>query len=134
MTEIEFVQANHQWAKPYNYSAAAVVGNIIFVSGQVAVDEQGKIVGEGSFLKQAHQVLRNVQQVLGAAGASMDEVAKVTIFLTNTNDFVHIPGLRSQYFQAPYPADTTVIVESLARPGLLIEVEVIAVKTGRHSS
>jgi len=72
--------------------------------------------------------------VLGAAGASMAEVAKVTIFLVNADDFAHIPGLRSQYFQTPYPADTTVIVESLARPGLLIEVEVIAVKTGRHSS
>ena len=134
MKEIEFVQANHQWAEPYNYSAAAVVGDYIFASGQVAVDEQGEIVGEGDFLKQAHQVLRNVQQLLGAAGASMAEVAKVTIFLVNADDFAHIPGLRSQYFQTPYPADTTVIVESLARPGLLIEVEVIAVKTGRHSS
>jgi reactive intermediate/imine deaminase len=128
--EIEFHQAGREWARPYNYSAAAVVGDLVFVSGQVGVDDNGVVVAEGDFLAQAHQAFHNVESVLLAVGSSMADIAKASIFLVSTEDFQHIPNLRKQYFIAPYPADTTVIVNALARPGLLIEIEVVALKRG----
>jgi len=132
--KIEFHQTGHDWVQQYKYSAAAVVGDLVFVSGQVGVDDHGKIVDEGNFLAQAHQAFRNIEQVLSVAGSTMAHVAKATIYLVNADDFEHVPGLRSQYFSDPYPADTTVIVSSLARPGLLIEIEVVAVRRGSIQS
>lgn len=132
--KIEFLQTGHDWVQQYNYSAAAVVGDLVFVSGQVGIDAHGKIIADGDFLAQAHQAFHNVKQVLASAGSSLDDVAKVSIYLVNAEDFEHIPNLRSQYFSDPYPADTTVIVNSLARPGLLIEIEVIAVRRGSTQS
>lgn len=130
MTQIQYQNAGHDWAEKYNYSAATIVGDLVFVSGQVGGDDQGEIVGRGDFLAQAHQAFRNVAAVLEAAGSSMSDIAKVTIFLINAEDFAHIPALRKQYFTEPYPADTTVIVKALAREGLLIEIDVVGVRRG----
>jgi 2-iminobutanoate/2-iminopropanoate deaminase len=126
MAQVVGVPVSRPWAEPYRYSAATRIGDLVFVSGQVGVDADGMLVGEGDFLTQAHQAFANLREVLEAAGSGLDRVAKVTIFLTDVEQFAHVPSLRAQYFRAPYPADSTVVVRSLARPGLLVEVEAIA--------
>jgi reactive intermediate/imine deaminase len=103
------------------------VGDLVLVSGQAAIDENGVLVGVGDFDAQAEQTFRNLERVLEAGGASLDRVVKVTIFLTDMRNFPKIVELRGKWFTAPYPADTIVEVTALALPELEIEIEAIAV-------
>ena len=103
------------------------VGDLLFVSGQAAIDEHGQIVGVGDFDAQAEQTFRNLRRVLEAGGSSLERVVKVTIFLTDMANFPKIIDLRGTWFTAPYPADTIVEVTALALPELQIEIEAIAV-------
>lgn len=113
--------------EPFRLSQAMRVGDLLFVSGQAAIDEHGQIVGVGDFDAQAEQTFRNLRRVLEAGGSSLERVAKVTIFLTDMANFPKIIDLRGTWFQAPYPADTIVEVRALALPELQIEIEAIAV-------
>lgn len=122
---LEEITVDRPWADPFRYSAAMRLGNLVFVSGQVGVDGTGAIV-DGGFLAQAHQAFDNLRAVLAAAGSGLDRIAKVTWYLTDVAQFDHVPQLRDQYFTSPYPADTTVVVRSLARPGLVVEIDAIA--------
>lgn len=125
MPHLEEVPVDRPWAAAYRYSAAIRVGDLVFVSGQVGVDRAGDIV-DTEFLPQAHRAFANLRDVLDAAGSGLHRIAKVTLYLTDVAQFEHVPGLRAMYFQLPYPADTTVVVSSLARPGLLVEIDAIA--------
>jgi 2-iminobutanoate/2-iminopropanoate deaminase len=102
------------------------VGDLLFISGQVATDTTGAIVGE-DLETQAHKVFEKLARALAAGGSSLEDVIKVTIFVTElAGHFDTIVALRRRYFTEPYPADTLVEVSALARPGLLIEIEAIA--------
>jgi reactive intermediate/imine deaminase len=98
----------------------------VIVSGQAALDEQGRIVGAGDFDAQAEQTFRNLARVLEAGGSSLERIVKVTIFLTDMANFPKIVELRRRWFSPPYPADTIVEVAALALPELEIEIEAIA--------
>ena len=106
------------------------VGDLIFVSGQAAVNEQGEIVGVGDFGAQARQAVRNLESVLTAAGSSLDQVIKVTIFVTDMSYFSEVVELRREVFSEPYPADTICEVRSLAYPELMFEIEAVALADG----
>lgn len=127
MASITGVPSPYTWDAPFKYSQATRVGDLIFVSGQAAVGANGEIVGEGDFAAQADQVFANLASVLEAAGSDLSKVAKVTIYLTDANNFPTILECRDRYFSEPYPADSTVEVTGLALPGLLVEIEAIAV-------
>ncbi len=103
------------------------VGELLFISGQAAIDASGQIVGVGDFDAQAEQVFANLERVLRAGGSSLANVIKVTIFLRDMSNFPKIVELRGRYFTPPYPADTIVEVTSLYSPEALIEIEAIAV-------
>lgn len=103
------------------------VGDFLFISGQAAIDQSGRIVGVGDFNAQAKQAFSNLDRVLRAGGSSLQNVIKVTIFLTDMAHFEKIVELRGQWFTAPYPADTIVEVRSLYSPDAMIEIEAIAV-------
>ncbi|MEO7862585.1 MAG: RidA family protein [Nitrospirales bacterium] len=103
------------------------VGDLLFVSGQAAIDHSGRIIGVGDFDAQAKQAFENLDRVLRAGGSSLRNVIKVTIFLTDMTNFDRIVKLRGQWFTAPYPADTIVEVRSLYSPDAMIEIEAIAV-------
>ena len=109
----------------YRIAAAYRVGDLVFLSGQAAIDEAGQLVGVGDFDAQADQVFANIERVLRAAGSSIDRVFKVTIYLTDMRNFPKIVELRRRWGE-PYPADTIVEVSSLALPALEIEIDVIA--------
>lgn len=103
-------------------------GQLVFVSGQVARNAQGETVGKGDIKAQTRQVLENIKAVLEAAGATMDDVVKVGVFVTNIEEhFSQIHEVRSQYFKQDFPASTMVEVKALASKDLLIEIEAIAV-------
>jgi reactive intermediate/imine deaminase len=127
MSELIGMPSPHTWDAPFRYSQATRVGDLLFVSGQAAVGPDGQIVGEGDFVAQAECAFENLKTVLEASGSSLDQVAKVTIYLTDKADFPHILDCREKFFSAPYPADTTVEVTGLALPGLMVEIEAIAV-------
>jgi reactive intermediate/imine deaminase len=112
--------------EPFRLSQGFRVGELLFVSGQAAIDEQGGIVGAGDFDAQAEQVFRNLERVLAAGGSGLDRVVKVTIFLTDMANFPKIVELRGRWFTPPYPADTIVEVAALALPELELEIEAIA--------
>ena len=103
------------------------VGDFLFISGQAAIDQSGRIVGVGDFNAQAKQAFSNLDRVLRAGGSSLRNVVKVTIFLTDMAHFEKIVELRGQWFTAPYPVDTIVEVRSLYSPDAMIEIEAIAV-------
>ena len=113
--------------QPYAISQAIRTGDLLFVSGQTAVNDQGEIVGLNDFDLQAEQVFQNLKQVLEAGQSNLASVVKVTIYLTDMQHFEKVVALRRQWFTAPFPADTIVQVQSLFSPEVLLEIDAIAV-------
>jgi len=113
--------------EPFRLAQGYRVGDLLFISGQAAIDQSGRMVGVGDFEAQAKQAFENLDRVLRAGGSSLRNVIKVTIFLTDMTNFDRIVKLRGQWFTAPYPADTIVEVRSLYSPDAMIEIEAIAV-------
>jgi reactive intermediate/imine deaminase len=128
VTDVEQIRLDPDPYEPFKLSQAFRVGDLVIVSGQAAIDQDGHIVGVGDFDAQAEQVFRNLTRVLEAAGSGLDRVVKVTIYLTDMGNFPKIVELRGTWFTPPYPADTIVEVSALALPGLEIEIEAIAVR------
>jgi reactive intermediate/imine deaminase len=116
--------------EPFRLAQGYRVGELLFISGQAAIDMNGQIVGAGDFNAQAEQVFANLDRVLRAGGSSLANVIKVTIFLRDMANFQKIVELRGRYFTPPYPADTIVEVSSLYTPEALLEIEAIAVADG----
>ena len=125
-TQMEKISTEPDPFEAYRISQAIRVGDLVFTSGQAAIDLDGSLVGIGDFDAQAEQVFANLSAVLEAAGSDLDRVVKVTIFLTDMGNFPKIVALRERYFSQPWPADTIVEVSSLALPELEIEIEAVA--------
>jgi len=103
------------------YSQAVRVGELVFMSGQIGLDPTTGMLVEG-IEAQAHQVFLNMRAVAEAAGASLDGVVKLTVFVVDIGDFVKVNEIMQSYFKAPYPARSTVEVAGLPR-GARVEVE-----------
>jgi 2-iminobutanoate/2-iminopropanoate deaminase len=111
---------------PYAIAPGWRVGDLLFLSGQAAIDAAGAIVGAGDFDAQLEQTFANIDRVLAAGGSDRSRIVKVTIYLTDMANFPKIVEARRRYFTPPYPADTIVEVRSLALPELMVEIDVIA--------
>lgn len=102
-------------------------GRFVAVSGQISVDEHGAVVGEGDPAAQARQVFENLRRCLAEAGATFDQVVKMTFFLTDLADLQALRDARDAVIDsARQPACSAVQVSALVRPELLMEVEVLA--------
>jgi 2-iminobutanoate/2-iminopropanoate deaminase len=123
---VERIKTDPDPYEPFRLVQGYRIGDVLIVSGQAAIDEHGQVVGAGEFDAQAEQVFLNLQRVLEAGGSSLENVVKVTIFLTDMANFPKIVELRGKWFTPPYPADTIVEVGALALPELEIEIEAIA--------
>jgi 2-iminobutanoate/2-iminopropanoate deaminase len=100
----------------------------IYISGQIAYDKDGKIVGApGDMKAQAEQVFKNLQTALAAAGAKFSDVVKMNSYITDMSKVQAVRDVRAQYFKDATPASTFVEVKGLVRPELLLEIEVVAV-------
>ena len=118
------------WADKYMYSQAWKVdgaSSVVVFSGQAPLDADGELVGEGDFEAQARQVFQNLEIVLGQAGATFEDVIKLTAYVTDMTRLGDYGRVRAEYLKGRRPAVTTVGVQSLAFPGMLIEVEALAV-------
>jgi enamine deaminase RidA (YjgF/YER057c/UK114 family) len=103
-------------------------GRFVAISGQVALDEHGQVVGAGDAAAQARQVFANLQRGLAAAGATFDDVVKFTFYLTDIRYLPAVREARDAYVDAARPpASTAVQVTSLVRPELLLEIDAFAV-------
>lgn len=127
MVRIERIRTDPDPYEAFRLAQGYRVGDLLFISGQAAIDENGQPLGVGDFDAQAEQVFRNLERALEAGGSSLVNVVKVTIFLRDMSNFPKIVELRGKWFTPPYPADTIVEVSSLALPELEIEIEAIAV-------
>ena len=127
--DVEQIRVDPDPYEPFRLSQGIRVGDLLFISGQAAIDETGRLVGVGDFDAQAEQAFRNLARVLEAGGSSLEHVVKVTIFLTDmATNFPKIVELRGTWFTPPYPADTIAEVSSLYLPEVEIEIEAIAVR------
>jgi 2-iminobutanoate/2-iminopropanoate deaminase len=99
----------------------------IYISGQIAFDKDGKVVGGGDMKAQAEQVFRNLQAALQAAGATFTDVVKMNGYITDMSKVQAVRDVRAQYFKDATPASTFIEVKGLVRPELLLEIEVVAV-------
>jgi reactive intermediate/imine deaminase len=118
------------WQDRAGFSQAWTVRDaeqVVYVSGQVSVSADGEVVGDGDFEAQVHQVFQNLQTVLTQAGATLDAIVKITIYLTDITRLRDFGQLKGRYIEGPQPASTAVEVKALALPGLMLEVEAIAV-------
>jgi len=100
-------------------------GRMLFVAGQVALDEHGQLVGRGDAASQARQVLMNLKRVVEAAGASMADVARTTVYLTRLENRGPVGKVRAEFFPSPPPANTLLVVASLAQPEFLVEIDAV---------
>jgi 2-iminobutanoate/2-iminopropanoate deaminase len=110
------------------YSHAVRMGDLVFVSGQVAMTPAGELVGKGDIRAQTEQVFANLRAVLDAAGSGLDRVGKIMVLATRLEDRAVIGEIRNRLF-APYgyvPASTFAVVASLANPDWLVEIEAVA--------
>ncbi|MDA8429330.1 MAG: RidA family protein [Geobacteraceae bacterium] len=107
------------------YSQAIQVGNLLYCSGQIALDPVSGEVVAGGVREQAEQVMRNIAAVLMAAGTGFDNLVKTTIFLVDMNDFAVVNEVYGRSFPGRKPARSTVAVQGLPR-GVLLEIEVVA--------
>jgi 2-iminobutanoate/2-iminopropanoate deaminase len=108
-----------------HYCDAVRFGDLLFISGIVGVDAQGRVVGEGDAARQTRQIFENMKKVLDAAGAGFGDVLKVTVFLTDIEDRARINPIRQEFFGNARPASTLVQVAKLVRPDLLVEIEAV---------
>ncbi|HKY46706.1 MAG TPA: RidA family protein [Acidimicrobiia bacterium] len=113
----------------YSHGIVAA-GRILFVAGQVALDEEGNLVGRGDAAAQARQVLLNMKRVIEGAGGSMADVARTTVYLTHLEDRGPVGNVRTEFFPDPAPANTLLVVASLAHPDFLVEIDAIVPLTG----
>ncbi|WP_292898909.1 MULTISPECIES: RidA family protein [unclassified Nitratireductor] len=111
---------------PYLLSQGIQAGNLVFISGQAGYDEDGQIV-EGGFLAQGRRAFKNLERALNSGGLGFRDVAKVTIFVTDMQNFADVVTLRREFFSAPYPADSILEVKALYTPEAMIEIEAIAI-------
>lgn len=117
-------------ARPMGYThvVEASGARTFYISGQVALDDSGNIVGEGEMGAQARQVFENLHTALRAVGASFKDVVKLTYFIVDMSQMQAVREARDQYIQPEYlPASTAVEVRRLAREEFLLEIEAVAV-------
>jgi 2-iminobutanoate/2-iminopropanoate deaminase len=108
------------------YSAGIRLGNLVFTAGQLGIIPASGDLAPGGIEAETRQALENISAILLAAGTSMSQVVKTTVFLRDMNDFTRMNAIYAEFFTAPYPARSTIQVAALPKNGA-VEIEAIAV-------
>lgn len=115
------------WGKGMSFAPALRVGQVIYVSGQLSLDPDGRLVGEGDMEAQARCIFKNIEAILRAGGASLADVVKLTCYCLGFADYGAYGKVRSEMFAGNFPASTTVGVSSFLVQGALLEVDAVAI-------
>ena len=110
----------------YSNSIRVEGGPLLFISGQVALDKQSKVVGKGDIRAQAAQVLENIKAIIEANGGTMENIVQVTVYVRDIDAFDSISDIRESYFSSDGPASAIVEVSALAWPEFQIEIAAVA--------
>lgn len=121
------ISSQAKWEDIVGYSRAVRIGNIIEVAGTTAVDENGQVVGVGDPSEQTKFILSKIEKALTSAGATLKDVVRTRMFVTNIADWEKIGRVHGIYFKDIKPVATMVEVKSLISPELLVEIEVTAI-------
>ncbi len=127
MTERRRISSNSPYEGIIGFSRAVRVGDTVYVSGTVAWGEDGKLVGPGDVYLQAKQTIRNIEKALAQAGASLRDVVRTRIYLTDISRWEEAARAHAEAFGDVRPASTMVQVAALADPDMLVEIEAVAV-------
>ena len=121
------ISSGAKWEDIVGYSRAVRIGNLVEVAGTTAVDENGQVVGLGDPAEQTKFILAKIEKALASAGATLKDVVRTRMFVTNIADWEAIGRVHGLYFKEIKPAATMVEVKALISPELLVEIEVTAV-------
>jgi enamine deaminase RidA (YjgF/YER057c/UK114 family) len=127
------VSTGTPWETIVGYSRAVRIGNHVYVSGTTASDEQGNVIGVGDASAQTEYIIRKIERALTDAGASLKDVVRVRMFVTDIARWEEIGRVHGQFFRDIRPVSTMVEVAKLIDPGHLIEIEVDAVIGGAEA-
>ena len=125
--EAKNVSINHLGKDILGHSRAVKTGSYIHVSGTTAVDEQGKVVGLGDPYTQTKQILKNIESALNVVGASLEDVVRTRVYVTNIDRWQSIDKAHSEVFANIHPATSLVEISRLISPGMLVEIEADAI-------
>jgi reactive intermediate/imine deaminase len=118
----------HDYVQPFSQAVRASGRQTIYVSGQVALDANGNVIGKGDMRAQAQQAMTNLKAILAAGGARIADVVKLTVYVTDMSRFAEVQEVRSTFWAGlPLPASTALEIKQLVRPEFMVEIEAVAV-------
>jgi enamine deaminase RidA (YjgF/YER057c/UK114 family) len=126
MNQVTILDPGWTWTKRARMTAGVRVGNIIYTSGLVAYDREGRLIGPGDAKAQTRQIFSNLSELLAEAHASLEDIIKITTFLTDLDYYSDFAAVRAETFPNTRPVGTTVGTSALAAPEFLVEIEAIA--------
>ncbi len=120
-------KAGFEHPQPFSQGIVCDAGQMLFTAGQVALSEDGTVIGAGDPSAQTEAALDNLQRVLAEGGATLSDVVRLTVFLTDMAQLPAVQEVRARYFPVDPPASSTIGISALVLPELMVEIDAIAV-------